>query len=320
MKHANDTNQAAAQKHPRAPLPLRAAALLAITLVCAVLLSACGQTFSRSSPASPSAVWTQRSASGEAEHALSVNEGSEAPSPFSLLTGILDVLIRLAALLLLIVCIYLAFIVISLLSSGGKSSRRSRRHTGKERNSHTQEASGPSPEDSSSLKKILHFSAAQSAVPPDRQGKDPDKAQRPDLSGPADAGMTSVVPGAESVTERRRYQELVSFDFQDDRKAFSIMRGDYKQGPICFIESESGILSGSKIGSGRYQVYPKGKILTETGLCYSPVTACFDICKGASYGKKFRIYVDQPAILSEKDDGIYTIESKGKLTVMDTIG
>lgn len=140
-----------------------------------------------------------------------------------------------------------------------------------------------------------------------------------DFSGSSVTDMELQTPESKQGVEECQQEASVFFDFQDESKAMKIMMGDFKQGPIYFVKVVNGSLEGIPIHFGHYQIYPKMSEITEAELNYSSIKACFEIERRVDFGKKFKIRFDQPAILVEEKEEIYTIQKKGKLTVIGTI-
>lgn len=83
--------------------------------------------------------------------------------------------------------------------------------------------------------------------------------------------------------------------------------------PPDIIEKDDGELQILKQADSLYLVVPSEKILTESRLNFSAVVQCFKVAVDNEDGKKFRVTVVEPAILT-KQDGVYKVAHVGKLT------
>lgn len=338
MKHDSDTTDIKQHRVSQIPLLYRLALLLVVVLFSFIALVIGRQVFSQVRPSEDvdftSSSLAQLDSQGDVkqESKPSASEVPSHPSVFAQLSNILDGLDRLATAILKISCSYLliegAMFLIHYRKAEDKLRQCDKKKVGQRK------ALGDTPKRASDVEKdyqsIRRTKTEQPLNSADRQGFTSLTKQSPDFAAFSDTSTTHMATQmcgikGDSRAHKQKYQgtdqqgDLAYFDFQDESKALEIMRGDVSQGPIYFTELSSGPLEGTKVSDACYSVCPKMQEITESEINYSAIRACFDINKNSSFGKRFRIRVDQPAYLVKKGGNVYSIMSKGKLAVIDTI-
>lgn len=340
MKHNSDPTDIKQHRVSQMPLLYCLALLLVIVLFSFIALVIGKQIFSRVRPSenvdsiSSSLAQLDSQVDVKQEGKLSASRVPSHPSVFAQLSNIIDGLDRLATAILKISCSYLliegAMFLIYYRNTEDKHRQRGKKKVGQKK----RETSGDTPKRVYDVEKdhqsIRRTETEQPLSSFDRQGATQITKQSPSISAFSDTSITHIATQTCEITgdsreHKQKYQmtgqqeELVYFDFQDESKALEIMKGDVRQGPIYFKELSSGPLEGSKVDDICYSVCPKMQEITESEINYSAIRACFEIDKNASFGKRFRIRVNQPAYLAKGDGNIYSIFKKGKLAVTDTI-
>lgn len=315
MKHNNDMAHFNHNSFFKCLLQYQAVFWLLIILFCLFVLIISNQIFSQSDSGErinfvTSSIQSDSQAPIAVEHESKsfINGVLIVPTIFAKLFEVLIVLNDIATLILKVACIYF-FIAATRLLEHCRSVEKFRQSSKRESENRKKETS----ESCLSIASDVGETIQNIYYEREKESFNSDVAQSDATN--SDLQATEVKQEAEEYQQ----EEPVCFDLQDEIKAMRIMEGDIQRGTIYFVKAINGALKGIQIHDGRYQVYPKMQEITESELNYSSIKVCFELDRRVTYGKRFKIHFDQPAILVEKGKEVYVIQEKGKLTVIDTI-